>query len=57
MRPLKLYTGLSKEDIRRDMNEKIDILKWMVKSNIIDIHKIGLIMSKYYRKKSFKNVA
>lgn len=54
---LKLYTGLSKEDIRRDMNEKIDILKWMVKSNIIDIHKIGLIMSKYYRKKSFKNVA
>ena len=54
---LKLYTGLSKEDIKMDINEKIDILKWMVKNNIIDIHKIGLIMSKYYQKKSFKNVA
>jgi len=54
---LKLYTGLSKEDVEMDINEKIDILKWMVKNNIIDIHKIGLIMSKYYQKKSFKNVA
>lgn len=54
---LKLYTGLSKEDVKMDINEKIDILKWMVKNNIIDIHKIGLIMSKYYQKKSFKNVA
>ena len=54
---LKLYTGLSKEDVEKDMNEKVDILNWMVKNNIIDIHKIGLIMSKYYRKKSFKNVA
>ena len=54
---LKLYTGLSKEDVEKDMNEKVDILNWMVKNNVIDIHKIGLIMSKYYRKKSFKNVA
>ena len=54
---LKLYTGLSKEDVEKDMNEKVDILNWMVKNNIIDIHKIGLIMSKYYQKKSFKNVA
>jgi len=53
---LNLYTGMSKEDIEKDINEKIDILKWMVKNNITDINKIGLIISKYYRKKPFKNV-
>ena len=53
---LSLYTGLSKEDIEKDINEKIDILKWMVEKNIGDINKIGLIMSKYYRKQPFKDV-
>jgi len=53
---LNLYTGMSKEDIEKDINEKVDILRWMVKDNITDINKIGLIMSKYYRKKPFKNV-
>ena len=54
---LNLYTGLSKEDIEKDMEEKIDILRWMVSININDINKIGLIMSKYYRKQPFRNVA
>ncbi len=53
---LKLYTGLSKEDIEKDINEKINILKWMVENNINDINKIGMIMSKYYKKQPFKNV-
>mgnify|MGYP001592185580 CR=1 FL=1 len=53
---LNLYTGLSKEEIEKDMEEKIDVLKWMVENNITDINKIGLIMSKYYRKQPFKNV-
>jgi len=53
---LKLYTGLSKEDVEKDINEKVDILKWMVKNNIDDINRIGMIMSKYYSKKPFKNV-
>jgi archaeal flagellar protein FlaI len=52
---LNLYTGLSKEKIEEDIQEKIDILKWMVSININDINKIGFIMSKYYRKQPFKN--
>ncbi len=52
---LNLYTGLSKENIKKDMEEKIDILKWLVKNNINDINKIGMIMSKYYGKKPFKS--
>jgi len=53
---LKLYTGLSKENIQEDIDEKIDILNWMVKSHINDIHRIGIIMSKYYNKQSFKQI-
>lgn len=53
---LKLYTGLSKEDIQKDIDKKIDILKWMVKNDITDINKIGLIMSKYYKKQPFKHI-
>ena len=53
---LNLYTGLSKGDIEKDINEKVDILKWMVKNNITDINKIGMIMSKHYRKKPFKHM-
>ena len=48
---LNLYTGLSKTDIFNDMQSKILILKWMVKNNVIDINKIGLIMSRYYQNK------
>ncbi len=53
---LKLYIGLSKEDVEKDISEKIGILKWMVRNNITDINKIGTIMSRYYRKQSFKDV-
>ena len=53
---LKLYIGLSKEDVEKDISEKIGILKWMARNNITDINKIGIIMSRYYRKQSFKDV-
>ena len=53
---LKLYTGLSKEDIKKDIDEKIEILKWTVSNNIVDLNKIGLIMSNYYQKKPFKDI-
>ncbi len=46
---LGLYTGLSKEDIYKDIQAKIAILKWMVSQKINDINKIGHIMSKYYQ--------
>ena len=50
---LGLYTGLLKQDIYADMQAKIEILKWMVKRNVNDINKIGLLVSKYYRNKPF----
>ena len=48
---LNLYTGLSRSEIYADMQSKINVLKWMVSRNMIDVHKIGLLMSRYYRNK------
>ncbi len=45
---LKLYTGMNKEEINKDLKEKQEILKWLVKNDITDIHEIGLIFAKYY---------
>ena len=50
---LNLYTGLSKSEIYADIQSKAVILKWLVSKNMIDVNKIGMIMSKYYRNKPF----
>ncbi len=49
---LNLYTGMSKEDMFEDMQSKIAILKWMVRNNLVNINKIGLLMSRYYQNAS-----
>jgi len=45
---LNLFSGMSKEDIYQDIQEKILVLKWMVKNDIKDVNEIGLIISDYY---------
>jgi len=48
---LNLYTGLSSQQIKADIQEKIEILKWMVARKVSDINDVGLIISKYYQRK------
>ena len=50
---LNLYTGISKPEIYADMQSKIAILQWLVRKNIAEVNKIGMIMSKYYHNKPF----
>jgi archaeal flagellar protein FlaI len=45
---IKLYTGMSEEDINNDIKEKSKILRWLVKNGIYDVNRIGIVMSKYY---------
>ncbi len=45
---LNLYTGMTDAEIKKDLQEKAEVLKWLVSSDISDVHQIGLIMSKYY---------
>ncbi|KYK27090.1 hypothetical protein AYK26_00120 [Euryarchaeota archaeon SM23-78] len=45
---LKLYTGMKDEEIMRDVKEKVEILRWMVKKDVTDVNKIGIVIAKYY---------
>ncbi|HJX06377.1 MAG TPA: ATPase, T2SS/T4P/T4SS family [Candidatus Nanoarchaeia archaeon] len=45
---LKLYTGMTDEEMINDIKEKVKILKWMVSKSIFDVNEIGTIVSKYY---------
>jgi archaeal flagellar protein FlaI len=45
---IKLYTGMTDEEIEYDLKEKVRILKWMVKKGLFDVNKIGFVMSRYY---------
>jgi hypothetical protein len=48
MKTLNLYTGMTAAEVKRDLAEKEAILRWLVRKNIDDVHKIGLIVAKYY---------
>ena len=45
---LQLYTGMKPAEMEKDIEGKIAVLKWLVRKDIDDVHKIGIIMSKYY---------
>lgn len=45
---LRLFTGLSKEHIEKDLREKKRLLRYLVDRKIDDVHKIGYLISDYY---------
>ncbi len=48
---LKLYTGLSGNDLDADLKKKVKVLQWLVNNNIDSVDDVGAIISKYYRGK------
>ncbi len=45
---LMLYTGMTMEDIQKDLNEKVAMLQAMVRKDVADVHQTGLILARYY---------
>ena len=45
---LNLHTGMTEEDITREINERIEILEWMKRQKINDIDMIGYIVKLFY---------
>ncbi len=45
---LRMFTGMTDKEIEDEINDKIKILKWFVKNQVKDIHKIGAVVAKYY---------
>ncbi len=50
---LSRHTGLSQNEINKDLEEKQKILMYMVKNNIRSLEEVGKIMSLYYLDKNF----
>jgi archaeal flagellar protein FlaI len=52
MNTLQLFTGLSVNEIQKDLKEKIEVLNWLVKNNINELDSIGRIIAEYYTNKA-----
>ncbi len=48
---LNLYTGMNKDEINNDIEEKVEVLNWMVKNNVIDVDDAGFVVANYYSNK------
>lgn len=46
---LNLHTGMTINEIEEDLQQKQDILQWMLDNNIKDVNKVGHIMRIYYK--------
>ena len=44
-----LYAGLNKQEIEDDVNEKMAVLNWMVRKNVLDVDDAGFVVSNYYK--------
>ena len=45
---LSLHTGLTIDEMRKELYTKQNILEWMVQNNIREVESVGKIMAKYY---------
>jgi len=46
---LKEFTGLSDNEIRNDLEEKQQILRWMIKNKINTVDAVGKVVAEYYQ--------
>lgn len=48
---LRLYTGMSDSEIKKDLAEKQKVLDYLIKNNIVDVDAVGRVMAEYYTNK------
>ena len=46
-------TGITDEDVKKEIESRVKVLKWMVKKNITDYRKIASIISMFYLSPDF----
>lgn len=45
---LSLYSGMNDKEIEQDVDEKVDVLNWMVKQGYDGVDQVGRVVSSYY---------
>jgi flagellar protein FlaI len=48
---LELYTGAAESSIKKELDEKEMVLKWLVKQNVSTVDSVGKAMAEYYTNK------
>ena len=48
---IELFTGFTRNEINKSLNEKELILKWMAKNNVNTVDTVGRVMAEYYTNK------
>ena len=48
---IELFTGFTRNELNKSLNEKEAVLKWLVKHNINTVDTVGRIMAEYYTNK------
>jgi len=51
METLNLFTGLTSQEVKQDIEDKKSLLKYLVKQNITDVHQLGMFFARYYTRK------
>ncbi|MBW3012101.1 Flp pilus assembly complex ATPase component TadA [Candidatus Woesearchaeota archaeon] len=51
MNNLKEFTGMTESQFKKDINEKINVLKYLVKLNVNTVDGVGRVMAEYYTNK------
>ncbi|RLG14727.1 MAG: hypothetical protein DRN66_01300 [Candidatus Nanohalarchaeota archaeon] len=46
---ISMYSGMTKEEIEKDLANKVMILDWMMKNKIKTVDSVGKILAEYYR--------
>ena len=49
MEDLNLHTGMTPQEIKDDLKQKQQVLRWMLKNSLMDISHVGKVMSSYYQ--------
>jgi len=45
---LKLHTGMSREEIYDNIDDKQEVLQWMIDRDVTDVEEVGMIIADYY---------
>lgn len=51
MANLSLYTGFSQNEINKELQEKMNVLKYLSKMKYVDVDHVGRVMAEYYTEK------
>jgi predicted GNAT superfamily acetyltransferase len=49
MDEIRMHTGMSDREIKEDMTDKENILRWLVNNRINTVNTVGKIIADYYR--------